>query len=192
MGIVLREPKFVQPGGLLAGLWRAFSSAGYALDMGKIHVIQVEREFDVPTIQHPYQANLGGLVEFLGYDLEGTGFSPGEVVPLTLYWRALGQMDTSYTVFTHLIDEDNRIWGQQDNLPQEGRHPTTLWVKGEVVTDRYNIVVDPDALSGQYAIEIGLYNAETGVRLPVLDEQGERVDDRVLLRKVWVIAETRQ
>ena len=192
VGIVLREPKFVQPGGLLAGLWRAFSSAGYALDMGKIHVIQVEREFDVPTIQHPYQANLGGLVEFLGYDLEGTGFSPGEVVPLTLYWRALGQMDTSYTVFTHLIDEDNRIWGQQDNLPQEGRHPTTLWVKGEVVTDRYNILVDPDAPSGQYAIEIGLYNAETGVRLPVLDEQGERVDDRVLLRKVWVIAETRQ
>jgi hypothetical protein len=129
-------------------------------------------------------------VEFLGYDLERTGFSPDEVVPLTLYWRALGQMDTSYTVFTHLIDEDNRIWGQQDNLPQEGRHPTTLWVEGEVVTDRYSIPVNLDAPPGEYVIEIGLYDAATRVRLPVLDEDGESVvGDRVLLRKVWVITE---
>jgi hypothetical protein len=101
-------------------------------------------------------------------------------------------MDTSYTVFTHLIDEDNRIWGQQDNPPQEGGHPTTRWVKGEVVTDRYNIPIKPDAPPGEYVIEIGLYNAATGERLPVLDERGESVDDRVLLRKVWVIAETQQ
>jgi len=169
--------------------------------MGKIHVIEIEHELDVPTIQHPHQANLGGLVEFLGYDLESTGFSPGEVVPLTLYWRALEQMDTSYTVFTHLIDEDNRIWGQQDNPPQEGQHPTTLWIKGEVVTDRYSITVEPATPSGRYAIEIGLYNAATGVRLPILNEKGESVfppelggteggADRVLLQKVWVIAET--
>ena len=190
VGIVLREPETAQPRGLLADLLGVFYPSDYALNMGKIHVIEVEREFDVPTIQHPYQANLGDLVEFLGYDLEGTGFSSGDVLPLTLYWQALEQMDTSYTVFTHLIDEDNRIWGQQDNPPQGGRHPTTLWLKGEVVTDRYNIIVDHNAASGQYAIEMGLYNAETGVRLPVLDEQGERVDDRVLLRKVWVIAET--
>jgi len=191
VGIVLREPEIAQYGGFLAGLRGAFSSAptGYALDMGKIQVIQIEHEFNVPTIQHPHQANLGGLVELLGYDLEGTGFGPGEAVPLTLYWRALEQMDTGYTVFTHLIDEDKCIWGQQDNPPQEGRHPTTLWLEGEVVTDRYSIVVNPDTPSGQYAIEIGLYNAEAAVRLPVL-EDGESVDDRVVLQKVWVIAET--
>ncbi len=190
VGIVLRQPEVAEPGGLLPGLLAAFSPTGYALDMGKIHVIQIEREFDVPTIQHPHQANLGGLVEFLGYDLESAGFSSGEVMPLTLYWRALGEMDTSYTVFTHLIDEDHRIWGQQDNPPKQGEHPTTLWIKGEVVTDKYSIVIDPSAPSGQYAIEIGLYNARAGVRLPVLNADGERVDDRVLLRKVWVIAET--
>jgi len=189
-GIMLRQPEMAKPSGLLAGLLGASSSSGYALDMGKIHVIQIEHEFDVPAIQHPHQANLGGLVKFLGYDLEWTGFSSGEVVPLTLYWQGLEQMDTSYTVFTHLIDEDKRIWGQQDNLPQEGEHPTTLWIEGEVVTDRYNIVVNPDTPSGQYAIEIGLYDAATEGRLPVLNEKGDRVDDRVMLLKVWVIAET--
>ncbi len=190
VGIVLREPEIAEPTGLLAGLLGALSSDSSALDMGKIHVTQIEREFDVPTIQHPQQINLGGLVEFLGYDLEGAGFSAGEAIPLTLYWRALEPMDTSYTVFTHLIDEDNRIWGQQDNPPKEGQHPTTLWIKDEVVTDKYSIVIDPNAPSGQYAIELGLYIAKSGARLPVLDEEGEIVDDRILLRKVWVIAET--
>jgi hypothetical protein len=190
VGIVLREPETAQPGGLLAGLLAAFFSDGYALDMGKIHVIEIERGFDVPIIQHPHQANLGGQVELLGYDLEKTRFSSGDIVPLTLYWRALEEMGTSYTVFTHLIDEDNRIWGQQDNPPQKGGHPTTRWVKGEVVTDSYNLPIKPDVPLGEYLIEIGLYNAATGERLPVLNEEGESVDDRVLLRKVRVITET--
>jgi len=129
------------------------------------------------------------MVEFLGYDLDRTTFSPGEVIPLTLYWRALGPMDTSYTVFTHLIDEQNRIWGQQDNPPRGGQHPTTRWVKGEVVTDSYNIPIDPDAPPGEYVIEIGLYNAATGDRLPVLDEKGEVKDDRVLLRKLVIVSD---
>jgi len=186
VGIVLRQPEMAEPGGLLADLLGMLSSDVYALDMGKIQVIQIERELDVPTIQQPYQANFGGLVELLGYDLEGTGFSPGEVVPLTLYWRALEQMGTSYTVFTHLIDEDKRIWGQQDNPPQEGGHPTTLWIKGEVVTDRYSIIVNPDTPSGQYVIEIGLYDATTRVRLPVLDQEGLMLDNRILLAKIEV------
>ncbi len=185
VGIVLCEPKIAPSGGLV-GLWEAFSSAGPALDMGKIHVVGIEREFAVPTVQHPHQANLGGLVKFLGYDLERTEYSPGEAVPLTLYWRALQPMDTSYTVFTHLIDEENRIWGQQDNVPKQGQHPTTLWIEGEVVTDRYDITVDPDAPPGEYVIEIGLYDAATGDRLPVLDQQGLMLDDRILLARIEV------
>jgi len=198
LGIVLRQPKLAQSSGFLAGLFRAFSSDGDALDLGKIHMVEAQREFDVPPIQHPHQANFGGLVEFLGYDLERTELSSGDVLPLTLYWRALEQMDTSYTVFTHLLDEDHRIWGQQDNPPKEGGHPTTLWMKGEVVIDSYHIPVTPDAPPGEYVIEIGLYDGATGARMPVLDvrepqsndERGEIVvDDRILLRKVWVIAE---
>jgi 4-amino-4-deoxy-L-arabinose transferase-like glycosyltransferase len=185
--IVLREPEIASSRELLTSLFGAVAHGGHALDIGKIQVIELEREFAVPPIQHPYQVNLGGRVELLGYDLGRTEFSPGEVVPLTLYWRALEQMHTSYTVFTHLVGEDNRIWGQQDNPPQEGQHPTNLWVKGEVVTDSYNIPIKSDAPPGEYVIEVGLYNAATGVRLPVLDEQGERIDDRVLLQKIRVI-----
>jgi mannosyltransferase len=186
VGVVLCEPEIAQPSDFLTDLFGASSPAGYALDMAKIHVIEVEQEFSVPPIQYSYQVSFGGLVEFLGYDLERTGFSSGDNLTLTLYWRVLEQMDTSYAVFTHLIDQDNRIWGQRDSLPQQGGHPTTLWVRGEVVTDSYDIPVDPDAPPGRYGIEIGLYDPVTGARLPVLDERGRTVDDRILLREVWV------
>ena len=66
LGIVLRELEIVPSGGPLAGLFRSFSFDGYALDLGKIHVMEVQREFEVPTIHHPHQANFAGLAAGFG------------------------------------------------------------------------------------------------------------------------------
>ncbi|MFQ6059241.1 MAG: hypothetical protein ACE5MB_10245, partial [Anaerolineae bacterium] len=64
--------------------------------------------------------------------------------------------------------------------------PTTGWLPGEVITDEYAIPVDSDAPPGDYVLEIGMYDALTGERLPVV-VQGARVPgDRVLLGKVEV------
>jgi len=112
--------------------------------------------------------------------------APGETLHLTLYWRALAEMETGYTVFTHLLDGANQIQGQQDNPPMSGNYPTTMWLPGEVVIDEYTLVVDTDAPPGEHIIEIGLYVAETGQRLPVLDGMGQIIGDRILLSRVQV------
>lgn len=151
-----------------------------------LRVEAVDRRTVAPPIQHPLAANLGDQVEFLGYDLDRTTAAAGETLRLTLYWRALAAMDTSYTVFTHLLDGANRIRGQQDNPPLGGSYPTTLWRPGEVVTDEYTLVVDADAPPGEHVIEIGLYVAENGQRLPILDEAGQAIGDRILLSQVLV------
>jgi hypothetical protein len=151
-----------------------------------LHVDTVDRRVVVPPIQYPLKVNLGSQVEFLGYDLDRTDVNPDETLHLTLYWRALAEMDTSYTVFTHLLDGANQIQGQRDNPPVGGNYPTTLWVPDEVVVDKYDIVVDVGALPGEHVIEIGLYVAETGQRLPVLDEAGQIIGDRILLSRVKV------
>ncbi len=156
------------------------------LSLGRLRVEAWERCFALPSIRYPARANLGRKVELLGYELDSDVVEPGGVLHLTLYWRALDEMETSYTVFTHLLDEGSRIWGQEDNPPVYGTCPTTFWVKGEVVRDEYEISVNPNAPSGEYVIEIRMYIAETGERLPVLDDKGEAVGDRVLLRKVRV------
>jgi len=164
------------------------------ISLGHVRVEAWERQFAVPAIQHPLQVNLGNEVELLGYDLDRTSAKPGDSLHLTLYWRALpcpepvegGCMDASYTVFTHLLDRESRIWGQKDNVPQAGTYPTTLWVEGEVMADEYEIVVKPDAPPGQYVIEVGMYLPQSGQRLPVLDELGEVQGDRILLETVEI------
>jgi mannosyltransferase len=143
------------------------------------------RLFQIPPIQHRLSANLGGQVELLGYDLESNELRAGEAMHLTLYWQALDKMEVSYTVFVHLINKGNRIWGQRDSVPSNGTLPTMGWIKGEIVADEYEFTVKPDTPPGKYLIEVGMYDAQTGRRLPVLESP--KPEDRILLNEVVVV-----
>jgi len=145
------------------------------------------RRFKVPQIQHPMEVNLGGKATFLGYDLEAEQIKLEDTIHLTLYWRAKVKMETSYTVFTHLLGKDNTLWGQKDGIPMKGRHPTTQWKGGEVIGDEYDIALKEGIPKGRYRLEVGMYDLETGERLPVFDENGTRMpQDRILLGAVKV------
>jgi hypothetical protein len=143
--------------------------------------------FSVPNIQHPMQIRLGERIRFLGYALDATELRAGEKFSLILYWQAQDDIETSYTVFTHLLDENNHIWGQKDSVPCDGNYPTTRWVTGEVIVDEYEIPVNPGTPPGEYSIEVGMYEPETRERLAVFDEGGKRLEsDRILLGKAEV------
>ena len=159
-----------------------------SISLGQVLVRGGQRQFEVPSIENPLTARFGEVVSLLGYDLEADEIAPGEMLHLTLYWQAQQGMDVSYTVFVHLLDAQNRIWGQQDSVPDRGQYPTTGWLEGEVVEDEYEIPVDSSAPPGEYLIEVGLYDAtQPGYpRLPIMDEQGQIIGDRVLLREVEI------
>jgi hypothetical protein len=159
-----------------------------SIPLGQVLVRSRERQFEVPPIENPLTVHFGEEVSLLGYDLEADEIAPGDVLNLTLYWQVQQQMDVSYTVFVHLLDAQTRIWGQRDSVPDKGQYPTTGWLEGEVVEDEYEIPVDPSAPPGEYLVEVGLYDAaQLGYpRLPVLDEQGQIIGDRVLLREIIV------
>ena len=151
--------------------------------------IQIEgRRFEVPRIQHPMEFDLGEKVVFLGYDLEPEEIKAGDTIHLTLYWQARREMEISYTVFTHLLGEDNKLWGQQDDIPMKGRHPTTQWRQGEVIVDKYDITPKEGIPAGSYRLGVGMYDLQTMERLPVFNEDGTRVpQDRILLGEVRVV-----
>jgi hypothetical protein len=138
----------------------------------------------------PINAHFDSKVELAGYRLTTDVASPqsgilttapNTALRLTLYWRVLAPMETSYTVFTHLLDANGQLWAQKDNPPVRGSYPTTEWRVGETIVDKYDIVIPPDVPVGQYELEVGLYDATTGQRLPLLDKTGQRQDERVLL-----------
>ncbi len=157
------------------------------VSLGSLVVEGRARLFEVPPIEHPLEARLGHVVECLGYDLETTN-KQGVTLRLTLYWRALAEMETSYTVFVHLLDGEGRVRSQRDSIPGQGMLTTTGWLAGEVIIDDYELDVPAGEYDGEYDggydIEIGMYQADTGERLPVYQASGRAADDRILLGKV--------
>jgi len=155
---------------------------GYSFELGGLEVRGRAHQTEPPvSVPYPLTVRLGDGIRLLGYSLDEQEVVAGGTVGLTLYWQALSEMDTSYTVFNHLIDGENRIWGQKDAVPGAGTLPTSSWISGEYVVDEYQIVVQADAPSGQYVIETGMYDLETMTRLPIVNEKGTVVGDRILL-----------
>ena len=157
--------------------------------LARLQVRETARTFVVPAFRHGVGARLGNAVELLGYDAAGeidardavAGVAPGGVLDLVLHWQATGTPERNYTVFTHLIDAQERIWGQKDSPPQEGASPTGGWIAGQVISDRYRIPVQADTTPGDYRIEVGMYDPVNGVRLPAAGG-----GDRLLLGTVRV------
>jgi hypothetical protein len=55
-----------------------------------------------------------------------------------------------------------------------GDYPTDLWAAGDLFADP-RVVSLPDSLEpGRYHLIVGLYDLNSGVRLPVFDEEGTR------------------
>lgn len=115
----------------------------------------------------------------------GAGFmlvvEPGEKFTLSLYWSADGPTSVPYTVFTHLVAPDGFVRTGWDNQPVWGTYPTTTWLPGEQVTDKYTLTVPEGTPPGDNNMVIGWYQSETLERVPRLDAAGQPVDDQLAL-----------
>jgi hypothetical protein len=129
---------------------------------------------------------LGDAISLTGYRLDQAQTSAGEVTPLTLFWQTTRLLAERYTVFAHVIDRHNALWGQRDSEPGGGLRPTNTWQAGEQVQDNYGLPVLAGTPPGEYQIEIGLYRADTGQRLPVSGGDGAALGDRVLIGPLTV------
>jgi len=158
--------------------------------LATVSVEHRERLFEVPPITHPAKVLIGDHIEFLGYDLEATTARPGDTLRFTLYWRALSPMETSYTVFTHLLDASEIVRGQRDSVPAGGERPTTSWAAGEVIVDAYEMTVNPDTPPGPHLIEIGMYDPTTFERPPMALADGTPIHERrVFFEQIITVTE---
>jgi mannosyltransferase len=114
-------------------------------------------------------AGTGDEIELLGYSLLNDRLAAGDIAQITLFWQSERVPARRYKVFLHLLDEDNHIVGQRDTEPGGGVRLTTLWQPGEVIADNYGLPIHPGTPPGQYRIEVGMYDLETGQRLAMPD-----------------------
>jgi len=121
-----------------------------------------------------------------------TAFAPGETVPVTLYWQADAPIPERYKVFVHVVGEtpntetNNFVWGQQDQEPGGGTHPTTGWRPGQVIVDSYAVQIREDSPPGAYTVQVGLYLPLDWRRLPATGADGTPLGDAVTLLEIAV------
>jgi hypothetical protein len=113
--------------------------------------------------------------ELLGYRIEAQ--STSNTVAVVTFWRAGGQVVTPLQLFAHAIGPDGQIVAQEDRLDA----PAYGWREGDLIAQVNRLALPAE--SGAVAIEIGLYNSETGDRLPVL-VAGREIDRRLSLASI--------
>jgi hypothetical protein len=139
--------------------------------VGQLKIVPAEW----PTYQ-PVQASqvtFAEAITLLGYDPP----SP-EQPSLTLYWQSQAPVSEDYVVFVHLLDAAGNIIAQADAPPTQNAYPTSWWAPGEIIADRRAL---PEAV-GVAALRLGLYQLDTGQRLPITRADRPTVDNAVELR----------
>ena len=119
---------------------------------------------------------LGEGVRLAAWDPEWGGtVQPGQMLRFTLYWACDAPPGQPLSVFVHLVGEERQPLAQGDGPPLSGDYPTDLWAAGEVIADGRAVPLPADLPPGRYTLLVGLYNLQTGERLPAFDEHGARL-----------------
>lgn len=140
-------------------------------DLGSVEVKNRARVMTAPAaITRPQDAAFDKKIRLLGSDVS---VDAARNVQLTLYWKSLALMDTSYSVFVHLLDAQGKVIASGDAAPGGGEFATTGWVVDEFITDVHSFAVPEGVAPGTYRIEIGWYDPTTGTRLTTADGQNQ-------------------
>jgi hypothetical protein len=109
----------------------------------------------------------------------------GDVIPIELTWRTNAPLDKRYKVFVHIGPEDGPPTAQNDSEPAAGYRPTNGWPVNESITDRRGVWIRPGLPGGTYGAYVGMYDAQTGERLPILKE-GQPTGDRLKIGEITI------
>lgn len=125
----------------------------------------------IDAIPHPLRdVVFDDRIALAGYEVVPESVAPGDDLRVTLYWQGLQPIQRDYSLFIHLVGENEVILGQRDSYPGRGNAPTSEWQPGVVLRDSYRLRVPPTATTPQSAwIAVGLYNLTTRGRLRLPD-----------------------
>jgi hypothetical protein len=129
-----------------------------------------EAKDQLADVFDPRLAQVSDQVALVGYQLDESWSRPGGAVVVTLYWQAVESIHLPFKVFVHLAGEQVTVQG--DDFPVCGTLQMPRWEAGQLVADRHLLHVPSDAAPGNYRLEVGVYESQTGLRMDKLDAAG--------------------
>ncbi len=136
--------------------------AGATIQAGDAVTLTVSSGSDIVL-----EANLDQKIMLQGAVLQQKAFRPGDILGLTLRWKALRPIDQRYVVFVHLIGPDGNLVNQEDRQPHL---PTTHWTEGIEIVDPHQLTLPAGLPPGRYQLRTGMYpDGQPGNRVSVVD-----------------------
>ncbi len=176
VGELLRDQtRLAIPAAAPAGVYRVqvgLSSPGQVgtlIEVGTLNIAAIPRSFVAPDIDHRREIAFGDGMNLIGWNLTRSAGT----VRIVLYWQPTANPSKDYRVFNHLIANGGGILAQNDGVPASWTRPTTGWIEGEVVEDKYDIEVPANA--AKLTLRIGVYDPINGKRL-ILQDGSDHAD----------------
>lgn len=90
----------------------------------------------------------------------------GQEVRVSLYWEALAAPGAERTVSVRITGASGAIAASYDNLPGQGKKPTSWWQKGWQIRDVYYLTLPPETQAGQGSLDVLVYDTFTTQAVP--------------------------
>lgn len=118
----------------------------------------------IPDDQHAF----GNKIHLVQAQFSATELRPGDQFLVRLDWRSSRPVEQDYSIFIHLIDDNEIIQAQSDSYPGQGNAPTSGWDPGQLVQDLHRVKIPTTVPSPlRLKVNLGLYDFESGERLPI-------------------------
>ena len=122
-------------------------------------------------------------LELVGSEASSAPVHPGETLPLLFRWLTRQPVGVDYTLFIKVFGQEDELLASTDTYPGFGIFPTSIWPPNQVITDRYNLRVNPAAHVPVYAeVVVGFYDRVSGQSLVPVNAAGERMVRPVVAR----------
>jgi hypothetical protein len=102
------------------------------------------------------------------------------------YWRCLKPPATDLRVFVEITNSAGQTVAEQEHWPQGGLFPTSKWALGDIIRERYILVLPGSLAAGRYQIRVGWFDPSRGRRLPILSPTASDQADRARVADVGV------
>jgi 4-amino-4-deoxy-L-arabinose transferase-like glycosyltransferase len=153
---------------VVAGVWFAGVAVAAPFAIIRPAYTLPEQAFitpDAPVLAE-FTAPDGGSIALLRAEGVTPAAAPDEYVFLDLTWRVDAPFSRNWSVFVHLVTEDNVIIAQRDIYPGAGRLALSDLSAGRAWDERLAVRVPGNAYAPQNArIDLGWYHLPTGERM---------------------------
>jgi hypothetical protein len=111
-------------------------------------------------------------------------------LPISLVWQTDTPLkpEDNYTVFLQVLDSANHVVGQRD--APFGLAPSS-WPVNHPITDTYGLFIEPGTPPGPHRLIVGLYDSQTGQRLPISSSLQPESKDFIELQPLEIMPAAR-